>query len=180
LISQQDKEKEFVEHLLSLDAKRFALVFDRFSQSLLGILFQMVKDEEQAQDLLQEVFLKIWNNASTYDQKKSRLFTWMLNVARNTAIDHLRSKQGKAGKNTHSIEQTTVHRISMQPEYTGIKKIVSELKEDQREIIDLAFFEGYSHTEIAEKLNIPLGTVKTRCRNAIRELRKSMQLDEIS
>ena len=109
MISQQDKEKEFVEHLLSLDAKRFALVFDRFSQSLLGILFQMVKDEEQAQDLLQEVFLKIWNNASTYDQKKSRLFTWMLNVARNTAIDHLRSKQGKAGKKERGTARLSRH-----------------------------------------------------------------------
>jgi RNA polymerase sigma-70 factor (ECF subfamily) len=174
LISQQDKEKEFVEHLLSRDHRRFGLVFDRFSKSLLGILYQMVKDEEQAQDLLQEVFLKIWNNASSYDPKKSRLFTWMLNIARNTAIDHIRSKQSRIGKNISSIEQAQVHKIALQPEYIGLKKIVAELKEDQREIIDLAFFEGYSHTEIAEKLNLPLGTVKTRCRNAIRELRKSV------
>jgi RNA polymerase sigma-70 factor (ECF subfamily) len=174
LVSQQDKEKEFVDHLLSRDARRFALVFDRFSGSLLGILYQMVRDEQQAQDLLQDVFLKIWNNASSYDEKKSRIFTWMLNIARNTAIDHLRSKQGKAEKNIRSIDQTSINKIALQPEYIGLKKIVENLKEDQREIIDLAFFEGYSHSEIAEKLNIPLGTVKTRCRNAIRELRKSV------
>jgi RNA polymerase sigma-70 factor (ECF subfamily) len=178
LDSLQDKEKEFTGHLLSQDAKRFALVFDRFSQALLGIVFQIVKDEELAQDLLQEVFVKIWNNAITYDPNKSRLFTWMLNIARNTAIDHLRSKQGKANKKIESIEQAQVQKVSLQPEYTGLKKIISELKEDQREIIDLAYFEGYSHSEIAEKLNIPLGTVKTRCRSAIRELRKSVQFGE--
>ena len=175
----QDREKALVDHLLSKDPKRFELVFDYFSNSLYGIINQIVKNEELAEDILQDVFLKVWNNSSSYDSNKSRLFTWMLNIARNSAIDYTRSKQGKLDRKNQSIddyrhENDESFTIVTEHDNIGLKKIVSELKEDQKEIIDLAFFEGYTHIEIAEKLQIPLGTVKTKCRNAIHVLRKTI------
>ena len=177
--AKKDIEEELVEHLLSMDGKRFTRLFDHYSGSLLGIIYQIVKDEHQAQDILQDVFLKIWNHASTYDAGKSRLFTWMLNIARNTSIDYLRSSQGQAARKSQPLDARQLS-ISTpgQHEYMGLKKIVAELRDDQREIIDLAFFEGYTHSEIAEKLSLPLGTVKTKCRSAISALRKSMQISE--
>ncbi len=177
-----DKEKELVAHLLSKDAKRFECIFDHFSASLFGVINQVVKNEEQAEDILQEVFLKIWNGSSTYNADKSRLFTWMLNIARNSAIDYTRSKQGKHDKKNKPIDEfigngqklsiTTSHH-----EYIGLKKLVDELRSDQKEIIDLAFFEGYTHAEIADKLQIPLGTVKTKCRSAISVLRNNFVME---
>ena len=172
-----DKETEFVTHLLSKDRRRFGVLYDNYSVALFGIIHRIVLNDEIAEDILQDVFLKIWNNSASYDPKKARLFTWMLNIARNTAIDYKRSKQGRVDEKNYSID--TLKNIYEKPSATsfphenyGIKKLVDELKADQREIIDLAFFEGYTHPEIAEKLQIPLGTVKTKCRAAISCLRK--------
>ncbi len=176
-------EEEFVEHLLSRDAKKFAILYDHFSGALLGIINRIVKNDEEAEDILQEVFLKIWHASTSYDQKKSRLFTWMLNVARNTSIDYLRSKQGrfdKAVQSTDVLNSAHAHGgANTNHDHIGLKKIVNELKTEQKEIIDLAFFEGYTQNEIAEKLQIPLGTVKTRCRKAICVLRKSLEVSEL-
>lgn len=176
---KQNKEKVLVDHLLSKDAKRFEMLFDHFSLSLYGIINQIVRHDEQAEDILQEVFLKIWNSSALYDSKKSRLFTWVLNIARNTSIDYLRSKQAKHDKKNQSLDffNSNLHEPAIEiinHEHIGLKKLVNQLKDDHKEIIDLAFFEGYTHSEIAEKLHIPLGTVKTRCRNAILVLRKSI------
>ncbi len=176
---KQHKEKVLVDHLLSKDAKRFEMLFDHFSLSLYGIINQIVRHDEQAEDILQEVFLKIWNSSALYDSKKSRLFTWVLNIARNTSIDYLRSKQAKHDKKNQSLDffNSNLHEPAIEiinHEHIGLKKLVNQLKDDHKEIIDLAFFEGYTHSEIAEKLHIPLGTVKTRCRNAILVLRKSI------
>ena len=172
-------EEELVEHLLSRDARRFAIMYDYFSPSLLGVIKKIVKYDELAEDVLQDGFLKIWNNAKSYDPQKSRLFTWMLNIMRNTAIDYLRSKQGKLEKKSQSVDSYAVMAIpglavESNYEHIGLKKMVSELKTDQREIINLAFFEGYTQDEISKKLQIPLGTVKTKCRNALIELRKTL------
>ena len=179
-VKNLDKETEFVTHLLSKDKKSFGVLYDSYSNALFGIIFRIVQNDELAEDILQEVFIKIWNNSHTYDSKKSRLFTWMLNIARNSSIDYMRSKQGKVDKKNFSID--LVKNIYEKPsnlnqinDYIGIKKLVDELKPDQKEIIDLAFFEGYTHPEIAEKLQIPLGTVKTKCRSAITILRKLIE-----
>jgi RNA polymerase sigma factor (sigma-70 family) len=178
-VNKKYTEEELVEHLLSGDAKRFGIMYDYFSPSLLGVIKKIVKYDELAEDVLQDGFLKIWNNAKFYDPKKSRLFTWMLNIMRNTAIDYLRSKQGKIEKKNQSVDTFAVMAmpgmaVESNYEHIGLKKMVSELKTDQHEIINLAFFEGYTQDEISKKLQIPLGTVKTKCRNALIELRKTL------
>jgi RNA polymerase sigma factor (sigma-70 family) len=168
-------EEELVSHLLSADTRRFGFLYDYFSADLLGIIYRIVKDEKVAEDILQESFIKIWNAASSYDAGRSRLFTWMLNIARNSSIDYLRSKQGKADK--ISLPAST-QIASEEPHFvvedtdTGLTQIVRNLKKDQHDVITLGFFEGYTQAEIAEKLQIPLGTVKTRCRAALKELRE--------
>ena len=172
-------EEELVKDLLSGDSKRFEVIYDHFSPSLLGIVKKIVKYDELAEDVLQDGFLKIWNNSKFYDPKKSRLFTWMLNIMRNTAIDYLRSKHGKVEKKTLPVDSFVSHEMFEFPhdsnhEHIGLKKMVSELKTDQHEIINLAFFEGYTQDEIAKKLQIPLGTVKTKCRTALLTLRKTL------
>ncbi len=175
-------EEELVLHLQSGDQKRFEIVYDYFSTALYGIINKILDNEEQAQDLLQETFLKIWHKSSLYSQDKSRLFTWMLNIARNTAIDYIRSAQGKNEKKNQSTDiyvdmwegNTNVKELH---DHIGLKKIIGALKEEHRQIIDLVYFEGYTQDEISKKLNVPLGTVKTRSRTAIQTLRKVLSLE---
>lgn len=172
-------EEELVLHLKSSDAKRFEIVYDYFSSALYGIINKILDNEEQAQGLLQETFLKVWNNSASYNQHKSRLFTWMLNIARNTAIDYIRSAQGKNEKKNQSadIYVNTLEGNTNSRElhnHIGLRKIINELKEEHRQIIDLVYFEGYTQDEISKKLNMPLGTVKTRSRTAIQTLRKAL------
>jgi RNA polymerase sigma factor (sigma-70 family) len=175
-------ETDLVNVLKSGSQKDFAVIYDYFSHSLYGVIKQIVRDnEELAQDLLQETFVKVWNSASTYSPEKSRLFTWMLNIARNSSIDYIRSKQGKNETKNQSLEklvgiEDTGINAAAAHEHIGLKKIVNELKPEYKEIIDLAYFEGYTQDQIAKKLQMPLGTVKTRSRAALQILRKTLNV----
>lgn len=137
----------------------------------------MVNDKELAEDILQEAFIKIWNNFNNYDSQKGRLFTWMINLTRNLTIDTLRSKGYKKQRKIYS-DENSVNNFSDNSNSTakydamGIRKQLTLLKNDQKEIIDLAYFGGFTQDEISKQLSIPLGTVKTRMRAAIIELRK--------
>jgi len=172
-------ESELAEILASGDHKQFGIIYDHFSHSLYGIIKKIVNDEELAQDLLQETFVKVWNNASSYSDQKSRLFTWLLNIARNTCIDYLRSKQGKKDKKNHSLEKIVGIENkgvnSPNHEHIGLNKLINNLRPEYRAIIDLIYFEGFTHEEIARNLEIPLGTVKTRSRAAVQSLKKAIE-----
>ena len=151
-------------------------LYDMYSSSLYGIIYRIVKHDEIAEDLLQETFVKIWNSFSSFDSEKGRLFTWMVNIARNLSIDKIRSKDFRNNSKNQDIENT-VNFIDEQrstvinPETMGVKDLVDQLKPDQKSILDLVYFRGYTHVEAADELGIPLGTVKTRLRTAIITLR---------
>lgn len=139
----------------------------------------MLDNRELAEDVLQEAFVKIWNNFSNYDSIKGRLFTWMLNLTRNLTIDTIRSKGYKKQSKIQNSDNT-VNNISDNTntaesfDALGIRKHLTLLKNDQKQIIDLAYFGGFTQDEISKRLDIPLGTVKTRMRTAISELRKAL------
>jgi RNA polymerase sigma-70 factor (ECF subfamily) len=127
--------------------------------------------------VLQNSFVKIWNNFASYDEQKGRLYTWMLNIARNMAIDSTRSKHEKVKNKIQEATDSVYHKNNLFTENSaheniGLQTIISSLKEDQKQIIDLAYFQGYTQEEISKKLNIPLGTVKTKVRQAIITLRE--------
>lgn len=169
-------EPDLIALLQGKDEKAFNYLYDNYSGALYGIIIRILDREDWAADVLQEVFLKIWRNIGQYDTGKGRLYTWMLNVARNTAIDALRSKNFRQERKTIDMEQTVSYgedRLSTRTntDHLGVKKILMGLKDDFRVIIDLAYFQGYTQEEISQKLKIPLGTVKTRMRNALIELK---------
>lgn len=170
-------EEELVHSLRNREKIAVEALYDMYSASLFGVIFRIVNETTLAEDVLQETFVKIWNSFSGYSTDKGRLFTWMVNIARNLAIDKIRSKDFRNQHKNQDIENT-VHVIDEQqsttykPELLGIKDLVATLKPEQKSILDLVYFKGYTHVEVAEKLGIPLGTVKTRLRMAIQELRK--------
>ncbi|MES2458515.1 MAG: sigma-70 family RNA polymerase sigma factor [Bacteroidota bacterium] len=170
-------EDELVSKLKSQDTIAIRALYDMYSGALMGVISRIIPQTEVAEDLLQETFIKIWNSGSSYDSSKGRLFTWMMNIARNLSIDKLRSKDFRnAGKN-QDIENN-VDFIDSQKEVVfnsdllGLKDMVTALKPEFNDVLDMVYFKGYTHVEAAEELNLPLGTVKTRIRMAIMELRK--------
>lgn len=173
-------EAELVLLLQNQDAQAFNYLYDNYSAALYGIIYKMVEDKELSEDILQEAFIKIWNNFTNYDSLKGRLFTWMLNITRNLTIDTLRSKgykkQSKIHNNENFVDNFTDNSFGAERfDALGIRKHLTHLKNDQKQIIDLAYFSGFTQDEIAKELSIPLGTVKTRMRTAIMELRKILQ-----
>jgi RNA polymerase sigma factor (sigma-70 family) len=171
-------EEELVSKLKSQDTLAIQALYDMYSGALLGVISRVIQHTEVAEDLLQETFIKIWNSAGSYDNSKGRLFTWMMNIARNLSIDKLRSKDFKNSNKNQDIENN-VDFIDAQKEVTfnadvlGIKDLVTSLKPEFRTVLEMVYFKGYTHVEAAEELNLPLGTVKTRIRMGIMELRKN-------
>lgn len=162
--------------LQSKDEKAFNYLYDNYSGALYGVIWKVLNVEELSNDVLQEVFVKIWKNIDQYDSSKGRLYTWMLNIARNMAIDTLRSKRYQQDQKTTDIENTVYTNDNSRTSFNntdtlGLRKSVMNLKPEFRTLIDLAYFQGYTQDEISKTLNIPLGTVKTRLRNAIIELK---------
>jgi RNA polymerase sigma-70 factor (ECF subfamily) len=176
----QYSEDDLIQLLKSGDQSAFGYLYDHYSGALNGVIFKMINDKELSEDILQEAFVKIWNNVSTYDASKGRLFTWMLNITRNLTIDTIRSKSYKKQSKIHSSENAVAYASNNVNENErfdalGIRKQTVLLKEDQKQVIDLAYFEGMTQEEISQKLKIPLGTVKTRMRTVISVLKKLLR-----
>ena len=175
-IKQTYHQDELITLIRDRNQKAFAYLYDNYSKALFGVIDSIIKNQEESEDVLQNTFLKIWNNFDSYDASKGRLYTWMLNVARNLAIDSTRSKHEKIKNKIQEPSDSVYHKNNLYiedktHETIGLKKIVSSLKEDHIEIIELAYYQGYTQDEISKILNIPLGTVKTKVRQALTTLR---------
>jgi RNA polymerase sigma-70 factor (ECF subfamily) len=158
----------------------FSYLYNHYSGAVYSIILQVVPDKGLANDVLQEAFINIWRKVESYDPLKGRLFTWMLNIARNLAIDTLRSKSYLDSKKNEELPELNDynhyhHSTHLKVDDIGLKKIVQKLKSEHSVLIDLAYFKGYTHEEIADIEDIPLGTVKTRIRTALIQLREHLK-----
>ena len=172
------EEQELVHLLKQKDEQAFSYLYDNYAAALYGVVKQIVTDVEVGNDVLQEVFVSIWRKIESYDAGKGRLFTWMLNIARNAAIDKTRSKGYQQSLRQQPIlDDDDMMHAPVRPgiDDYGLKKLILKLKDEQRLLIDLSYFQGYTHEQIATALHIPLGTVKTRIRSALTQLRALMQ-----
>ena len=178
LVSQQlYNEQELVEALKSHKNEAYKYLYINYRGSLYNVVIQIIPDTETANDVLQEVFITVWKNIDKYDKEKGRLYTWLLKVTRNTAINKTRSKIYKSTLKNDSISNYVNdidEKITVQQNinHIGLRKEVSRLKVELKAVLELSYFNGFTQEEIAKVLNIPLGTVKTRLRNAVIELRK--------
>ncbi|MBF9223846.1 RNA polymerase sigma factor [Hymenobacter ruricola] len=167
-------EDALVQRLLARDEQALRLLHDRYSRNLLTVITRLVHDEALAQDVLQEGLLKVWLSIARYDPARGRLFTWMVRVCCNQAIDALRSPRHRFHSGTKSLEtggaQQASAPVSFNPEHIGLRELVLRLKPRQSEVINLLYFGGCTQAEAAEQLGIPLATVKTRARAALQVL----------
>lgn len=181
-IEASPKEQELVAQLKSNSRGAFEYLYDHYSPALYGIIVKIVKDEEKAADVLQETFLKIWRNIASYQPEKGSVFTWMLNVARNTAIDNLRADH-KLSKVValdviSDVDLTSAGASHQHTNSLDVRNWVARLLPDRRVLIEMVYFQGYTHEEAAEMLSIPLGTVKSRVRKGLQELRSVFEVPE--
>lgn len=168
-------EQELVALLQQRSDHSFSYLYDNYSGALLGVISGIISEQETARDVLQEVFVNVWKKIDSYDSTKGRLFTWMLNIARNAAIDKVRSRGYQDSQKNRAIPENTDSNptgvTAPQIGDVGLRKVLTKLKEEHRQLIDLSYFQGYTHDEISKSLGIPLGTVKTRIRSALTHLR---------
>jgi len=174
-------ERELVLALKERNDQAFSFLYDHYAGALYSIIKQIVPDNpELANDVLQEVFINIWRKIDSYDQSKGRLFTWMLNIARNASIDLLRSKSYQNSQKNQELPDNVYRGAANQAilqnvDSIGLKKMLEKLRPEHRVLVELAYFKGFTHEEIAEMVAIPLGTVKTRIRNALLQLREYLK-----
>lgn len=169
-------EEELVRRLNLRDKEALSYLYEKYSAALYGVVFRIVREEEVSKEVTQDVFLKIWEKISTYDANRGRFFTWMMNIARNEAINKIRSKEIKTSAKTDSLDNyvyTSKDNSTQQSvEGLGVRELMKDLDENQQFVISKVYFEGFSHSEVAEDFDIPLGTVKSRLRAALKLLRR--------
>ena len=154
-------------------------LYDRYRLILFGVLMRILNNREEAEDVLQEVFLQVWRRAVDFDENRGRPFTWLVTLARSRGIDRLRSLASRervavAGASEMPDEVSDAAADAIRSERVGaVNSALADLPEDQRKPLVLAYFDGLTQSEIATKLGVPLGTVKTRMRTAMIKLRES-------
>ena len=171
-----------VEQFQKKDTDAFQKLYNMYSENICGVINTIVKNNSVAEEICQDVFMKAWNNAESYNASKGRFFTWILNIARNAAIDEIRSKSHKNSKKNLSADYFVGILESMtdseegKEDIIGLKKLLVNLKDKCIEIIELLYFKGLTQKEVSKELDIPLGTVKTRNRSCISQIRTNMAI----
>jgi RNA polymerase sigma-70 factor, ECF subfamily len=162
--------------LKAKDEKAFAYLYDNYSASMYGIIGKIITNEDDANDVMQDVFINIWKNIDTYNiDKGGSLFTWMLNIARNKAIDKYR-QQHRIVENQKEMYDVSMSNVgiltnSIKVDTIGVSNLVDNMKPELKQLIDLHYYKGFTHQEITVITNMPLGTVKTKIRTAMSELK---------
>ncbi|MFD3003922.1 RNA polymerase sigma factor [Pontibacter toksunensis] len=165
------EEQELVRRLQLRDQAAASVLYEYYAPALLGVITRIVRSEQTAEDVMQECFIKVWASVGSYDSMKGRLFTWLINIARHAAVDAVRSPHYRNSQHALEVKEEMSSCPPCSTDGMDAELLARTLRPEYREVIDLLYFGGYSHKEAAEKLSLPLGTVKTRARKAILQLR---------
>ena len=169
-------EQDLVQRLYARDTGAMNLFYNKYGKILQHTIRRLVRDADAADDVLQECMVKIWSSFASYNPAKGRLFTWALQITRNTAIDHLRTRHAHEAQRTSPLDDSTTWTpapVGFQPEHVGVRELLDLLRPADQQLMDLLYFQGYTQAEAAEELSLPLGTVKSRARAAIHVLVKA-------
>jgi RNA polymerase sigma-70 factor (ECF subfamily) len=178
ILRLQDTDVALLTAIAARDEAALAQLYDRYRAILFGLLMRILNNREEAEDVLQEVFLQVWRRAGDFDENRGRPFTWLVTLARSRGIDRLRSLASRervamAGANEASEEVSDAATDAIRSEQRGVvNDALSQLPEDQKRPLMLAYFDGLTQSEIAMQLGAPLGTVKTRMRSGMMKLRE--------
>ena len=179
------EDSDLVRRIAGRDEAALGELYDRYSGLLLALSRRVLMDSSDAEEILQEVFLQVWNQAERYDRARSSVSTWLVLITRSRSIDRLRSRQVK-DRTLQSLKQekpdqhtspTGLGSVLLSQRRQRLRREMQELPAEQRQVLELAFFKGMTQSEIAQDTGIPLGTVKTRTLLAMRKLRRALRAE---
>lgn len=178
------KDEELIRHIVEGDQEAFLQVYDRYASKVYGLALKMMKDSMRAEDVAQEAFLKLWRKADTFRPDRGSLVSWLLSITRYTALDRIRlqDRRPAVGGNVFDPEETFPYVAFTESDERkrgkSLRFVLEEIPEEQARVIELAYFQAMSHSQIAEHIDIPLGTVKTRIRLGMDKLRTAWKEEE--
>ncbi len=177
-----------LQRIAAHDTAALAELYDRHSRLLFGLILRIVRDRAEAEEILQDAFVRVWRRAEMYDARMGGPLPWIVRVARNCAIDRLRARRVRATVDAPAIDfaavearapatgiQTPEAAVLIAERRRTLTDALAGLPAEQRQLIEAAFFEGYTHSELAQRLGLPLGTVKTRIRAGMIAMRKRLE-----
>jgi RNA polymerase sigma-70 factor (ECF subfamily) len=178
---QEIADAELVTRLCQRDADALGAIYDRYAHAAYGLVLRITHDHSVTEDLLQELFIRLWNRANDFNASRGALGVWILSIARNLAIDHVRSAQARFAQRAAPVEQLDHYRVpspdagqeTVIDRTRAVRSALSSLNAQEKQVLELAYFEGCSHAEIATRLGAPLGTVKSWTRAALGRLREA-------
>jgi RNA polymerase sigma-70 factor, ECF subfamily len=181
-VMRSGADADLARRLKARDPHAVGELYDRYGRLTYSLIFRIVRNGPIAEDLVQETFLRVWNRAQSFDAEKGALGPWVLTVARNRAIDYLRSIDGRMAQNVLEIDRLENPILFSEFEDTALaldrakrlKGAFEKLPPNQKLVIELAYYEGLSQTEMAERMKQPLGTIKTWVRTALKTLRQEL------
>lgn len=185
LTKDAERDREIMTRIKARDSAALSELYDFYNRLLFGLILSILKKREEAEDILQEVFITIWEKAEQFDLDKGTVYTWIVSLARNKSIDRLRSKVYKEQKKQsasldnedvfyplYSDEQDPLEQTILADRAKSVHEALDQISDKQRKVLQVAYFNGMSQSEIAEVFGIPLGTVKTRMRDGMIKLRE--------
>jgi RNA polymerase sigma-70 factor, ECF subfamily len=177
-----------LQRIVARDTGALADLYDRYSRLLFGLILRIVRDRAEAEEILQEAFVRVWTRAGSFDARLGSPTAWLVRIARNGAIDRLRARRSRDAEGSPAFDESMANRANSatdihNPESVALKAEKREtvidalalLPSEQRRLIEAAFFEGYTHTELATRFGLPIGTVKTRIRAGIAAMRQRLE-----
>jgi len=177
-----NSQNELIELLQKGNKESMENLYQNYSAALYGIILPIIKQEEIAKEILQDTFVKIWEKSSSFDQEKGRLFTWMARIARNTAIDHLRSKSFKNGQRLdtscapYDLENKTQTQMTLSD--SGLLNTINKLDKKYKDVLFTIYLHGFTQKQTSEQLSISLSTVKTRSKTALKLMSQLLRSEE--
>lgn len=177
-------DADLIRRISNHDEAALSLLYDRYRTILFGLLSRILNNRSEAEDILQEVFVQVWQKAQNFNAERGKAFTWLVTIARSRAIDRLRSLKTrtlaieKANENNLLYTDSKIEQnLFLRGRQKHVRTALSQLPETQSSILLMAYFEGYSQQEIADRTKIPLGTIKTRMRVGMTKLRETLSVD---
>ena len=171
-MSKLPTDNDLLARLGNGDKQALYIIYDRYAPALYGVILRMCRNRMQAEDLLQESFVKIWQNAHRYDSSKGRFYTWAYRIVKNTTLNALRKPLPLIQNDDLSVH-TNKEEVTTTIDHTELNGALKKLEPHHQKAIELVYFRGYTHKEAHEEMNVPLGTFKSYVRQALKQLRES-------
>lgn len=166
-------DKALIKRLQNKDETALSLIYDHYSRALYGVIIRICKDEEAAENLLQDTFMTIWEKSNSYDMDKGRFYTWAYRIAKNKTLNYLRKPNQLIQMEDMGVYEDRTDTTTPPQNYSNLKGNIKNLQDHHQKAIELVFFNGLTHREAHEEMGVPLGTFKSYIRQALSILKKS-------